>query len=453
MLHGVLLCIMVSLAASETRTRGSSTMRARQCRLDQLTSSQPNQKIRSEGGTIEVWDEEEDQFQCAGVAAMRVTVQPDSLSLPSYYSSPRLVYVEQGEGVFGLSLPGCPETYQSRGMEMRGDEEEEEGFESGRRMTDAHQPTRRVRKGDVVALPQGTVHWCFNDGQEDLVVVAVHNLNTDANQLDQSLKTFFLAGGVQGGSKEGKSQKLNSNNILSAFETKLLAEALGTEEETVRKMQESDERGPIVKARKNMRQMVTPPRFGREQDEDETNGLEESFCNMRFRHNLGPRTEADIASRQAGRIHSVDQNKLPILEFIDMSAEKGHLLPNAMLAPAWPLSGHRVFYVLRGEAQRQIVDDNGQTVLDDRVSEGSMVVIPQFYISTCRAGRDGLEYVSFETTANPMSSPLNGHASVFKGMPIPVLSNSYQISPRAAYELKQTRSHEHGLFSPFGGRS
>ncbi|KAL7198579.1 hypothetical protein ACSBR2_020965 [Camellia fascicularis] len=70
---------------------------SQQCRLQQLSSSQPSQRIESEGGITELWNENEDQFQCTGVAPMRNTWSPNALSLPNYHPAPRLVYIEQGE--------------------------------------------------------------------------------------------------------------------------------------------------------------------------------------------------------------------------------------------------------------------------------------------------------------------------------------------------------------------
>lgn len=69
---------------------------SRQCRIQKLKASRPNQKLQAEGGTTELWDQTEEQFKCVGLAAMRNTIQPHSLSLPNYSPSPRLVYIEKG---------------------------------------------------------------------------------------------------------------------------------------------------------------------------------------------------------------------------------------------------------------------------------------------------------------------------------------------------------------------
>lgn len=83
----------------------------------------------------------------------------------------------------GVVQPGCPETYQSEsgGGEGRRDRR---GEESSRR--DQHQKVQRVREGDVLFLRAGVTHFCYNDGNEDLVAVSVNDLQNEANQLDRT---------------------------------------------------------------------------------------------------------------------------------------------------------------------------------------------------------------------------------------------------------------------------
>ncbi|SMB28184.1 hypothetical protein SPRA44_210027 [Serratia proteamaculans] len=38
--------------------------------------------------------------------------------------------------------------------------------------SDQHQRVRKIREGDVVALPAGTAHWEFNNDESPLTVVA-----------------------------------------------------------------------------------------------------------------------------------------------------------------------------------------------------------------------------------------------------------------------------------------
>ncbi|XVE72934.1 hypothetical protein DITRI_Ditri11bG0077500 [Diplodiscus trichospermus] len=77
-----------------------------------------------------------------------------------------------------------------------------------------------------------------------------------------------------------------------------------------------------------------------------------------------------------------------------------------------------------------------------------MFVIPQFLAVTARAGCNGYEYVCFKTSSQPMKSPLAACLSVITGIPTEVLSNSYNISPREAQQLKQCKEQTVDSSSP-----
>ncbi|KAI3964240.1 hypothetical protein MKW92_012146 [Papaver armeniacum] len=460
----IAIFFLVSTALAQTHERGQQQTQqqlrqqeARQCRIQQLTASQPNQRIESEGGVTELWNEYEDQFQCAGVAPMRDVIQPNSLSLPNFSPSPRLVYIQQGQGLLGLSQPGCAETYHSSQQTgLRREGSQQAGRQSEQR--DQHQKVHRIRQGDIVALPAGVAHWCYNDGNEELVAVSVTDLNNNANQLEQKLRSFYLAGGqtqrssLQGSPRQQQQQRETFQNVFRAFDENLMAEAFNIPVEVVRKMQQEDERGLIVRVRGEEMRMIRPEEE-QEYESRRYNGLEETYCNLNIRQYLDNPREADIYSRQAGRINIVNSQKLQILNYMDMSAEKGNLYPNAMHAPHWTMNAHSVFYVTRGDAHVQVVGSNGQTVLDNRVNQGELFVVPQHFVSTIRAGNNGFEYVAFKTSGQPMKSPLVGYTSAFKAMPIQVLANSFQISTQEAQNLKYNREHHTMLLPPRAVRS
>ncbi|KAF7152804.1 hypothetical protein RHSIM_Rhsim01G0263800 [Rhododendron simsii] len=446
----LLLALSLSLLASVALGRQSQTRlsRAQQCRFNQLTRLQPSRRIESEGGVTDVWDENEDQFQCAGVAPLRNILQPNSLSLPNFHPAPRLVYIERGQGLLGVHFPGCAETFQSQQSSSEGGREQEQG--RGRSGRDQHQKIRRIRRGDIVALPSGVAHWCFNDGDEELVAVSITDLNNEANQLDQNLRAYYLAGGPQKRGRQGERGPENFQNVLRGFDEELMAEAFNVDREIVRKMQRQDERGLIVKVREGMG-MIRPDE--REEEEEgewgrRMNGIEETWCTMRLHHNVDDRREAEVYSREGGRLNVVNRNKLPILRYMDLSAEKGHLFPNALYTPHWSINSHSIVYITRGEGQVQIADHRGQSVMNDRVSQGDMFVVPQFYAATVKAQSNGIEWVSFKTNGSPMRSPVAGYTSVLRAMPLQVISNSYQISPGEAQNLKYNRGRETVMASP-----
>ncbi|XP_060180846.1 11S globulin seed storage protein 2-like [Lycium barbarum] len=444
--------------------RGTRLTQAQQCRLQRLTASHPTDRIESEGGVTELWDENEEQFQCAGVAPMRLVVRCNSLSLPNFHPMPRLVYVERGQGILGITHPGCAETFQSQPQTFQAGREPRGERGQGRR-GDQHQKVHRIRQGDIVAIPAGAAHWAFNDGEEEFVAIMVNDLNHRSNQLDQNMRAFYLAGGVpesgrqrtQAGLRRQQSTQ-RFQNIFRAFDTELMAEAFNIPQELVRRMQEQSERGLIVNVREGMSMIRSDeeeeefeerPRRGQQWWEEVSgNGLEENICTMKIHTNIETQRQADGYSRQAGKVNHVGRIKLPVLKYIDMSASKVNLYPNALFSPHWTLTGHSVLYVQRGDAQVQVVDHSGQQVMNDRVNQGEMFVVPQYFPATLRAGQNGFEFVVFRTSSQPMNNQLAGYTSVIRAMPVEVLTHAYQISPNQAQRLKTNRGGESLLLSP-----
>ncbi|KAI3772992.1 hypothetical protein L6452_04188 [Arctium lappa] len=463
---GLFLCLLGTTVFATTRSPrlGGTEM----CSLRRLTASQPSRRFEHEGGSIELWNVNEDQFQCVGVQPVRKTIRPNSLSLPSFHPYPRLVFIEQGEGIMGVHFPGCAETYDT-GVQQQGSRRMGEGGQFEQR--DSHQKVHRFYPGDIIAIPAGAVVWTYNDANQDVVAVSIRDLNNPANQLDMQPRPFYLAGGAvsqsstpwqqgQQSQKKGPWQQQEGSpnfvNIFSGFDTELLAEAFNCDPQIVRAMQESRNRGLIVKVQQPM-QFITPDeqqlRQPRQQQQQQqpgggSNGFEETICSEKLLYNLDSQREADIFSRQAGKLNSVNQHKLPILSYLDLSAEKGNLQPNAMFSPNWAMKNHVILYVLRGDARIQIVSNSGETVFDQQVNRGDVVVIPQFFASTAQAGQSGFEWVGFKTSGSPMKSPVAGYTSVFRAMPLEVITNAYQISPSQAQNLKTNRETESFLLSP-----
>lgn len=99
-----LLALSVSLLVSAAvgERIGLQLSKEQQCRIQRISAAQPSHRIQSEGGVTELWDERQDQFQCAGVVAMRNTIRPNGLSLPNYHPAPRLVFIERGRNLIKL---------------------------------------------------------------------------------------------------------------------------------------------------------------------------------------------------------------------------------------------------------------------------------------------------------------------------------------------------------------
>lgn len=78
-------------------TGGRQQPRLGECKLKRLVALEPSNRIEAEAGVIESWDPNNQQFQCAGVAVVRRTIEPNGLLLPQYSNAPQLVYIVKGE--------------------------------------------------------------------------------------------------------------------------------------------------------------------------------------------------------------------------------------------------------------------------------------------------------------------------------------------------------------------
>lgn len=58
--------------------------------------------MKSEAGITDYFDEDNEQFRCAGVSAIRRVIEPNGLLLPSFSNAPRLIYIVKG---MMLALP------------------------------------------------------------------------------------------------------------------------------------------------------------------------------------------------------------------------------------------------------------------------------------------------------------------------------------------------------------
>ncbi|KAL7198576.1 hypothetical protein ACSBR2_020962 [Camellia fascicularis] len=437
-LHSVCLCLLVLFHCCVAgNCKKESQQQQGECQIERLNAREPQCRIEAEAGYTEFWDSDDDQFQCAGVAACRNVINPQGLLLPSYTSAPALLYVLQGKGFQGIMIPGCPENFQSSQQSQEG---------QSRRFQDQHQKIRNLREGDVIALPAGIAHWCYNNGEQDLVLLIIEDTSNDHNQLDNNPRKFFLAGNPQQSQQQQQQKKQqNQGNVLAGMDVDTLAEVFRVDRETASRLQgQDDRRGHIVRAESDL-QVIRPQRTREEQEREERryegrdNGLEETICSARLRQNIDDPSRADFFNPRAGRLTILNSLTLPILSFLQLSAERGVLYRDAIMAPQYTLNAHSIIYATRGEAHMQIADHRGQSVLNERIEEGQMVVVPQNFVVVKQAGSDGFEWVALKTNERAIFSTLAGHTSALRAIPVDVLANAYQISRDEAMKLKRRR--------------
>ncbi|PWA38856.1 11-S seed storage protein, conserved site-containing protein [Artemisia annua] len=479
------------------------------CNLQRLAATKPALRFDFEGGSIETWDVNDDQLKCVG------------------------------EGMIGVDFPGCPETFDT-GLQQ----EQQETRDSWDNLYESLELETQLPHS-----PRAVVRL----------------------QKNHSTETSFPSVLI----------RFNFDNIFAGFNTELLAEAFNIKPRIVRLMQESSENGIIIKVKEPM-QIVTPEEEKQQEPRKQgrggsSNGFEEKMCNATILHNLDSQSEADIFSRQAGKLNTVNENKLPIRSYLDLSAEKGYLQQQSLgtwsqisklkcdlnnvginlpmlfkkklgdgrnttfwhdnwlggsslrdtfprlyqletmqncfvferapsvapfvpvadvrlaadstvnnsshhhedlqgnngpiLQPNIPITGQTFHWAWRRrlrsheenmklcELQDLLLNLNLSMEQDTweftaspsrcfLVKQGDIFVVPQFFATTARAGQNGFEWVAFKTNKSPMKSPVAGYTSVFRAMPIEVITNTYDVSPSQAQNLKTNRETESILLSP-----
>ncbi|MFS7957086.1 putative 11-S seed storage protein, plant [Helianthus anomalus] len=308
------------------------------------------------------------------------------------------------------------------------------------------------------------------------------------NELFAERLRFFLAGNPQAQSqqqhhqqrqsrqqspqitRQGRPQQQfqNSNNIFNGFTVELLAQSFNVDQETAQKLQgQNDQRGHIVNVGQDL-QIIRPPQMRQERQQYQhqqgrrtrqeqgrrggrsggwSNGVEETICSMKFKENIDNPSHADFVNPQAGRIANLNSFKFPILEYLQLNAERGELRPNAIQSPHWTINAHNLLYVTEGSLRVQIVNNQGNSVFDNELREGQVVVIPQNFAVIKRAGEQGSRWVSFKTNDNAMIANLAGRVSAISSMPVDVVANAYQLSREDAQQLKFSQ-RETVLFAP-----
>ncbi|URE26687.1 glutelin [Musa troglodytarum] len=369
---------------------------------------------------------------------------------------------DAGRGIIGTVFPGCPETFQS----FQQTEQQWEPVAGGcQRFRDEHQRIHYFREGDIIALPAGVAYWSYNNGEVAVVAITTFDTSSTANQLDRQHREFLLAGRErlveQGSQIEVRLQQIKGNNLLSGFELDPLAEALGVDRELVRKIQNLDDRrGEIVRVASGLQvlqaswmreQEVPQPEREPRQECQEGRGCQsnllEVYCTLKITQNIGDPRLADYFNPRAGRITTLNSQKLPILRFVQMSAVRGLLRPNAIRSPHWNVNAHSIVYALRGYSRVQVVGHRGQTVFVGELRQGQLLVVPQYFAMMFQAQRETFEWVSIKTNDNAMVNHFVGKTSALRGMPVEVLMNSYCISREEAMQLKFNRGNELALFT------
>ncbi|CAN6903235.1 unnamed protein product [Brassica oleracea] len=99
--------------------------------------------------------------------------------------------------------------------------------------------------------------------------------------------------------------------------------------------------------------------------EDEK-GIEETHCTARIHENIDDPERSDFFSTRAGRISTLNSLNLPVPRLVRLNAIRGVLYSGGMMLPHRTANAHTVLYVTGGQAKIQVVDDNVDSVQDER---------------------------------------------------------------------------------------
>ncbi|XP_006647245.1 glutelin type-A 1-like [Oryza brachyantha] len=454
--------------------RGDQESR-QQCRFDHLAALGATHQQRSEAGFTEYYNTEAtNEFRCAGVSVRRLVVERKGLVLPMYANSHKLVYIVQGRGVFGVALPGCPETFQT----VQSSFEQQmatasEAQSTTKKLVDEHQQIRQFHQGDVIAVPAGVAHWLYNNGDSPVVAFTVIGTNNNANQLNPRRREFFLAGKPRSWQQQLYSykgeQQSSNQNIFAGFSPDLLSEALGVSKQMALRLQSlNDRRGAIIRVEHGLQALQ--PSFqaeamqeGLSQQQQPTwlqsgraggqrNGLDDIMCSFKLRKNINNPQSSDIFNPRSGRITRANSQNFPILNIIQMSATRTVLQNNALLTPHWTVNAHTVMYVTTGQGHVQVVDNRGRSVFDGELRQQQILLIPQNFAVAVKARHEGFTWVSFKTNHNAIDSQIAGKASILRALPVDVVANSYRLSRQESRSVKFNRGDEMGVFAPRSGQ-
>ncbi|KAG8081039.1 hypothetical protein GUJ93_ZPchr0007g5198 [Zizania palustris] len=437
-------------------SRGFRGEQARQCRFEHLAALEATEQQRSEAGFTEYYNTDaRNEFGCAGVNVRRWVVESKGLVLPTYAGAHKLVYIVQGRGVFGMALPGCPETFQSVRSTF------EQQVRSTQKLTDEHQQIQQFQQGDVIAVPAGVPFWLYNNGDSTVIAFSIIDTGNNANQLDPRPREFFLAGrkAQQHYSYQAEQQSSNQN-VFAGFNPEVLAEALGVSRQTASRLQGlNDQRGAIIRVEHGLQALQpsfqTEPTREEEQgqvyvpsQEQQQNGLDEISCSFKLRKNINNPQSTDIFNPRGGRITRANSQNFPILNIIQMSATRTVLQNNALLTPHWTVNAHTVMYVTAGQGRIQVVDHRGRSVFDGELHQDQILLIPQNFAVLVKARREGFAWVSFKTNHNAIDSQIAGKASILRALPVDVVANAYRLSREESRSLKFNRADEMAVFAP-----
>ncbi|GBG86586.1 hypothetical protein CBR_g41651 [Chara braunii] len=419
----------------------------------------PKEVVKSEGGSLSVWSEfKELEAEGRSFAAAHLKLEENGFLLPAYPAFPHVLYAIEGSSYVGLMAPlGVPAT-----------------------MT-------RISKGEVLSIPRGWVFWICNhrpEGQEaerfeeprgvenassqsssrtfEAVV-----LSGDPEHVFKTQDRFPLADAPRKHGAEGEETEVGGS-ILHGFSKDVLAAVWDVDESDVDKLLSSQSGRVIAKISKQehpglWEEMVS--KLWRLEVVDTFTSLAgRVLVHHHERHVevagaaalLGEFVydldhSSPVVSNAGGQMRAVNRKLLPALGKYgsDFAVAVVELKQSGMVAPGWCVNADEVVYVTKGSGRIQIANPDGTNGLDAHVQPGSLIVIPRLHASVKAASKnEGLEMISFTTSALPFWSDLAGHNSVLHNMPAVAVKEAFNIPEDVWEKFRSSSTARYSIILP-----
>ncbi|KAK9116672.1 hypothetical protein Sjap_015619 [Stephania japonica] len=347
---------------------------------NQLLMNKLEKVVDGEGGSYYAWSSSEfPVLRETKLGGGRLVLHPLGFALPHYADSSKLGYVVQGSGKVGMLLQPAPK-----------------------------EKVLRLKKGDIIPVPLGSISWWFNDSESTDDDFTIIFLGGTSKALHPGDFTYFIFSGTLG--------------IFNGFSPNIVAKCLGLDnEEEAKELVRSQTGAMILKL--SIKQAQNMPSV----DKDE---------NMITIFNTET-SRPDVKVERGGEALVVTSEQVPLLEKVGLSGvvvrvhERALCLPEFCANPALQLT-----YVVRGSGTVEIVGANGESVLKTRVEEGQLIVVPRFFVVSKLAGEEGLECFTIITTPLPVISQLVGKASAWTALDPHVVQTSLNISPELEERIR-----------------
>ncbi|KAJ1405394.1 RmlC-like cupin domain superfamily [Sesbania bispinosa] len=221
----------------------------------------------------------------------------------------------------------------------------------------------KLKQGDIIPVPIGTVSWWFNDGDSDLVIAFLGD--TSKAHVPGQFTYFFLTG-VQG--------------LIGGFSTELTSKVYHMNKDEVNKLTKSQTGVLIIQLEK-----------GQPMPKPQMDLTKELVYNIDAAH---PKIEI----QNGGLVTTLAETEFPFIGHVGLSVIRVKLEPNAIKAPSHLVhSAIQLIYIARGGGKIEIVGLNGKSVLDTQVKAGHLIVVPQFFAVAIIAGEEGMDSYSILT--------------------------------------------------------